>query len=189
MVFNFHIATYIQRCFPKFISLTGLHQKSQIDVAVETFNLFDFARVVSNDPYLNYETLFDLWIVDNLQQSKRFQVNYSLATQNVNVGMRLITHTPDNSCLNSVTPLFKSGNWPEREAYDLFGVFFDGHPDLRRILTDYGFQGYPMRKDFPLSGYTQVRYDDETKKIVIEPVKLSQEFRNFNFMKLWKNDV
>jgi NADH:ubiquinone oxidoreductase subunit C len=140
-------------------------------------------KYILGETQLSFKTLLDLWVVDYPKRFKnlRFQVNYLFLSYDYNIRLREILFTDAYQSVPSITEYYPAANWLEREAWNLFGVFFQDHPDLRTILTDYGFEGKPLRKDFPLVGYTQVRYDDESKRIVIEPVSLTQDFRTFTF--------
>jgi len=133
-----------------------------------------------------FEVLIDICGVDYPEREKRFEVVYHLLSPRRNQRIRVKCVTDEDTPVPSVVDVFPAANWFEREAYDMYGILFSGHPDLRRILTDYGFQGYPLRKDFPLTGYVEVRYDDALKRVVYEPVKLTQEFRSFDFMSPWE---
>jgi NADH-quinone oxidoreductase subunit C len=133
-----------------------------------------------------FEVLIDICGVDYPERQKRFEVVYHLLSPRKNQRIRVKCETNEDTSVPSVVGVFPAANWFEREAYDMYGILFSGHPDLRRILTDYGFQGYPLRKDFPLTGYVEVRYDDAQKRVVYEPVKLTQEFRSFDFMSPWE---
>jgi NADH-quinone oxidoreductase subunit C len=124
--------------------------------------------------------------VDYPERENRFDVVYCLLSLTQNHRVRIKITASENTLVPSATSVFSSAGWWEREAWDLFGIYFSGHPDLRRILSDYGFEGHPLRKDFPLTGYVEVRYDDEQKRVVYEPVKLTQEFRNFDFLSPWE---
>lgn len=126
-----------------------------------------------------YTQISDITAVDYPTRDQRFEVVYNLLSVRHNSRIRVKTYADEASPVPSVTGLYDGANWYEREVYDLFGVFFVGHPDLRRIMTDYGFDGHPLRKDFPLTGYTEIRYDEEKKRIVVEPLELTQAFRNF----------
>src|SRR5690606_30817081 len=123
--------------------------------------------------------------VDYPSRDKRFDVVYHLLSPRQNMRIRLRVMTHEATPVPSLTPIYPGADWYEREAYDFYGIRFTGHPDLRRILTDYGFEGYPLRKDFPLTGYVEVRYDDERKRVVYEPVRLAQQFRDFDFLSPW----
>jgi NADH dehydrogenase (ubiquinone) Fe-S protein 3 len=123
--------------------------------------------------------------VDLLGSTYRFCVAYDLLSLRNNSRLRIKIYLNEITSVNSVIPIFRNANWWEREVWDLYGIYFQNHPDLRRILTDYGFEGYPMRKDFPLSGYVEVRYDASKKRVVVEPLELAQEFRSFNYETPW----
>jgi NADH-quinone oxidoreductase subunit C len=131
-------------------------------------------------------SFIDLCVVDHPARAKRFDVVYHLLSPRQNQRIRVKLATDEETPVPSVTSVYPGADWFEREAYDLYGILFTGHPDLRRILTDYGFEGHPMRKDFPLTGYVEVRWDDELKRVVYEPVELKQEFRHFDFLSPWE---
>ena len=133
-----------------------------------------------------FEQMIDICGVDYPSRPERFEVVYHLLSIRTNRRIRVKTSTDENTPVASAIPVYPAANWWEREAYDMYGILFSGHPDLRRILTDYGFQGFPLRKDFPLTGYQEVRYDDIAKRVVYEPVKLNQEFRSFDFESPWE---
>lgn len=142
------------------------------------------------DGDLLFNTLLDVWGVDYLSHSKRFEVNYLLISIKYQLRLLLKVKLSEDEYIDSLVSYFKSANWLEREVWDMYGVYFYQHKDLRRILTDYGFQGHPLRKDFPLVGYTEVRYDDGEKRVLSEPVELAQEYRFFNFLNPWeKNQI
>jgi NADH-quinone oxidoreductase subunit C len=132
-----------------------------------------------------FEVLIDICGVDYPERERRFDVVYHLLSMSRNLRIRVKVETDEDTAVPSITPVFPVADWYEREAFDMYGVFFDGHPDLRRILTDYGFHGHPLRKDFPMTGYVEVRYDDELKRVVYEPVK-SVEWRNWDFLSPWE---
>ncbi|GAO98276.1 NADH-quinone oxidoreductase subunit C 1 [Caedimonas varicaedens] len=133
-----------------------------------------------------FKQLIDLCGVDYPEREQRFEVVYHLLSVKYNRRLRLKVYTDENSPVPSATAVYSAANWWEREAWDLFGIHFEGHPDLRRLLTDYGFEGHPLRKDFPLTGYVEVRYDDERKRVVYEDVQLPQAYRNFDFLSPWE---
>lgn len=133
-----------------------------------------------------FKILVDVCGVDYPEREERFEVVYHLLSLKHNQRIRVKVSTDEDTPVPSVVGVFSTANWFEREVWDLYGVFFSDHPDLRRILTDYGFEGHPLRKDFPLTGYVEVRYDDEQKRVVYEPVKLTQEFRRFDFLSPWE---
>lgn len=139
-----------------------------------------------DEPVAQFKTLVDVCGADYPDREKRFEVVYNLLSYRHNRRVRVKTLTDEATPVPSVTSVFSSAGWYERETWDLYGVFFSDHPDLRRILTDYGFEGHPLRKDFPLTGYVEVRYDEEQKRVVYEPVKLTQDFRTFDFLSPWE---
>ncbi|HEX6980504.1 MAG TPA: NADH-quinone oxidoreductase subunit C [Alphaproteobacteria bacterium] len=139
-----------------------------------------------DDANCQFKLLMDLCGVDYPDREQRFEVVYNLLSLKHNQRIRVKIMTDEATPVPSVTSVFSSAGWFEREAWDLFGIFFSDHPDLRRILTDYGFEGHPLRKDFPLTGYVEVRYDEEQKRVVYEPVKLTQDFRTFDFLSPWE---
>jgi NADH-quinone oxidoreductase subunit C len=139
-----------------------------------------------DDPQCLFKLLMDLCGADYPEREQRFDVVYNLLSLKHNQRVRVKAMTDEATPVPSVVSVFSSANWFERETWDLYGIFFADHPDLRRILTDYGFQGHPLRKDFPLTGYVEVRYDQEQKRVVYEPVKLTQDFRTFDFLSPWE---
>lgn len=155
-----------------------------IDVARD--RIVDVLKTLRDDSKCQFVVLIDICGVDYPEREQRFDVVYHLLSPRLNQRLRVKIKTDEASPVASVNDVFPAANWYEREAYDLYGIRFTGHPDLRRLLTDYGFQGYPLRKDFPLTGYVEVRYDDEKKRVVYEPVKLTQEFRDFDFESPWE---
>ena len=149
----------------------------------------DIVRVVTflrDDPQCRFVCFIDLCGADYPARERRFDVIYHFLAPHQNGRIRVKVETDEVTPVPSLIGLFPAANWYEREAYDLYGILFSGHPDLRRILTDYGFEGHPLRKDFPMTGYVEVRYDDGQGRVVYEPVKLSQEFRNFDFLSPWE---
>ena len=133
-----------------------------------------------------FQQLTDLAGVDYPERAERFDVVYHLLSLTKNLRVRVRVTTDERAAVPSVTGVYPAADWFEREAFDMYGMLFSGHPDLRRLLTDYGFQGYPLRKDFPMTGYVEVRYDEAQKRVVYEPGKLTQEFRNFDFLSPWE---
>jgi NADH-quinone oxidoreductase subunit C len=148
----------------------------------------DVARYLRDDPAGLFISFVDLAGVDYPLREKRFEVVLHLLSPKHNRRIRVKTAVDEDTPVPSLCEIFPAADWFEREAYDLFGILFSGHPDLRRILTDYGFDGHPLRKDFPMTGYVEVRYDDEQKRVVYEPVRLNQEFRQFDFLSPWEGD-
>jgi NADH-quinone oxidoreductase subunit C len=151
--------------------------------AEDIVKLMTFLR---DDPRCQFVSFIDACAVDWPAREKRFDVVYNLLSPKLNRRIRVKVETDEATPVPSVVAVYPGADWFEREAYDLYGVLFVGHPDLRRILTDYGFEGYPLRKDFPLTGFVEVRWDDEVKRVVYNPVRLSQEFRNFDFLSPWE---
>ncbi len=139
-----------------------------------------------DDPAWLFKILIDVCGADYPDRPERFEVVYHLLSVHKNLRVRVKTSTDATTAVPSVVGIHPGANWFEREAFDLYGILFEGHPDLRRILTDYGFRGHPLRKDFPLTGYVELRYDEEQKRVVYEPVKLPQEFRSFDFLSPWE---
>jgi len=158
----------------------------ELTVRVHRETILDCLRKLHDDEACRFISFTDIAGADYPDRDERFEVVYHLLSPNRNLRIRLKVRTDEDSTVPSVTPLFPAADWYERETYDLYGILFSGHPDLRRILTDYGFDGYPLRKDFPTTGYVEVRYDEERKRVVYEPVKLAQEFRQFDYLSPWE---
>jgi NADH-quinone oxidoreductase subunit C len=161
-------------------------RNGQAIVTVKRDAIAAVLTLLRDDPALRFEVLIDIAGVDYPDRVERFEIVYQLLSLKHNKRARVKVTTDEATPVPSVTGVFKSAGWYEREAWDLFGVFFSDHPDLRRLLTDYGFEGHPLRKDFPLTGYVEVRYDEEQRRVVYEPVKLKQEFRSFDFLSPWE---
>ena len=160
------------------------HGELMVTTSAESLaKLFTFLR---DDQNCQFKQLVDVTAVDYPDRDPRFDVVYNLLSLKHNHRLRVKLATNADTPVPSVCAVFSSANWSEREVWDLFGLFFSDHPDLRRILTDYGFEGHPLRKDFPLTGYVEVRYDEDQKRVVYEPVKLTQEFRSFDFVSPWE---
>lgn len=148
--------------------------------------LLDLVKFLRVDPQCQFKVLVDVCGADYPERPLRFDVVYNLLSIRHNLRVRIKVETDEETPVPSIVGLHSSAGWFERETWDMYGIFFSDHPDLRRILTDYGFEGHPLRKDFPLTGYVEVRYDDEQKRVVYEPVKLVQEFRSFDFLSPWE---
>ena len=159
---------------------------NQLTVVVEAARIVDVAKFLRDDPNCRFVNITDITAVDYPAREKRFDVIYNFLSPTLNTRIRLKVHADETTQVPSIIDVFPGADWFEREAYDLYGVIFIGHPDMRRLLTDYGFEGHPLRKDFPLTGFVEVRYDDELKRVVYEPVRLTQEFRNFDFLSPWE---
>jgi NADH-quinone oxidoreductase subunit C len=149
-------------------------------------DLLEVLTFLRDDPDCRFVCFTDITAADYPEREKRFDVVYHLLSPYRNARVRVKVQVGETDDVPTAIPVFKAADWFEREVFDLFGIFFTGHPDLRRILTDYGFQGHPLRKDFPTTGYVEVRYDDEQKRVVYEPVKLVQEFRQFDYLSPWE---
>lgn len=143
-------------------------------------------KILKNNFNTYMVTLLDIWCVDYPEKKKRFQINYLLSSLKFNFRIIIRVYVKDNEGIETVSNIYKSAGWLEREVWDMYGVFFKNNNDLRRILTDYGFEGFPLRKDFPMTGFVEIRYDDTEKKIVQEYIEISQEYRVFNFKSPWE---
>ncbi|ACO55621.1 NADH dehydrogenase subunit 9 (mitochondrion) [Micromonas commoda] len=160
--------------------------RDEIICIVPSWALLPFLTFLKNHTNTQFKMLIDITAVDYPSRSSRFEVVYQLLSIHYNARIRVKTNVDELTPIESVSSLFPSANWFERETWDMFGICFLNHPDLRRILTDYGFEGHPLRKDFPVSGYVEFRYDDSKKRVISEPVELAQEFRYFDFASPWE---
>ncbi len=160
------------------------HGELNVDVAPS--NIAGFVEFLKTDASCRFTQMLDIAGVDYPERAKRFDVVYHMLSMTQNQRIRLRVSVREDEVVPSVTGVFPSADWYERETFDMYGIIFSGHPDLRRLLTDYGFRGHPLRKDFPTTGYTEVRYDEVQKRVVYEPVKLPQEYRQFDFMSPWE---
>jgi len=160
--------------------------EGQLSMVVTQASLVSFVDFLKSDHTCRFSTLVDITAIDHVARDPRFDVVYHFLSMYENQRIRLKVETRESDLIPSITGPHPSANWFEREVFDMFGILFSGHPDLRRILTDYGFRGHPLRKDFPTTGYTEVRYSDTQKRVVYEPVKLVQEYRQFDFMSPWE---
>jgi len=176
-----HVSTVL-----KGVALRSDVRFGELTLTIVRDDIVSALTTLRDDPRCRFEVLLDICGVDYPARPERFEVVYHLLSPRKNLRLRLKVATDERSAVPSVVEVFPAANWYEREAYDMYGIMFSGHPDLRRILTDYGFEGYPLRKDFPLTGYVEVRYDDEQKRVVYEPVRLNQEFRSFDFESPWE---
>jgi len=168
-------------------AVTGVQDSfGEITVLAKAERIVDVLTYLRDDPAGQFICFTDLCGADYPEREKRFDVVYQLLSPVKNLRVRVKIQTDEATPVPSAIPVFPAANWCERETYDLFGVVFDGHPDLRRILTDYGFEGHPLRKDFPMTGFVEVRYDDLEKRVLYEPVRLPQEFRQFDFLSPWE---
>jgi NADH-quinone oxidoreductase subunit C len=157
-----------------------------LEINLSNVNLLTFLNFLESDSIFAFNQLLDLFSIDYPSNLNRFQLNYIFLSTELNLRLRITSALQLNHYAYSISSVFKSANWLEREIWDMHGIPFLGHPDLRRILTNYGFSSFPLRKDFPLSGFTEIRYDDELKMVVEEPLALTQEFRYFDFLSPWQ---
>ncbi|OCW58693.1 NADH-quinone oxidoreductase subunit C [Hoeflea olei] len=158
----------------------------ELTLLTQPAKLIELMTFLRDDAQCQFVSFIDICGVDWPGRPERFDVVYHLLSPRQNLRIRVKVMTAEDAPVPSLTAVYPGADWFEREAYDLYGILFTGHPDLRRILTDYGFEGHPLRKDFPLTGFVEVRYDDEVKRVVYEPVELRQEFRNFDFLSPWE---
>jgi len=166
--------------------LTTQVANGELTITVVPDQITEVLKFLKNDPRCMFDCFIDITATDFPERAVRFEVIYHLLSPRQNLRIRLKIQTDEQTPVPSAVEQFPAANWFEREVFDLYGVMFSNHPDMRRILTDYGFQGHPMRKDFPLTGFVEVRYDEDQKRVVYEPVKLNQEFRNFDAMSPWE---
>ena len=185
----FKLMNYILSLFPYYLNETVIvkYDEDSLVFVVKKENLILLLNFLKNHYWLKFKTLISITAIDFPERYERFEVNYFLLSHKLNKRIVIRVSTDDIRPIPSITSIYKSANWYEREVWDLFGVFFSRHPDLRRILTDYGFEGFPFRKDFPQTGYVEVRYDDQKKYVLYEPIEFTQEFRYYDFMTPWTN--
>ena len=176
----------VQECLPKYLQVARLTHQKEVELCIAPSGIIPVITFLKNHHATQFTNIVDIAAVDVPARTNRFEIVYNLLSVRKNARIRVKTYTDDLVPIDSTVPLFKGSDWYEREIYDMFGVIFRGHPDLRRILTDYGFEGHPFRKDFPLSGYEEVRFDEDTRRIVYEPVELAQEFRKFELSPSWE---
>jgi NADH-quinone oxidoreductase subunit C len=175
----------IQTALPA--SVTGYEVvRGELTITAKATDIVKVATFLRDDPGCQFICIIDVTAVDFPGREQRFDVVYHLLSPRLNQRIRVKCATDETTPVPSLIGVFRGADWFERETYDLYGVLFTGHPDMRRILTDYGFEGHPLRKDFPLTGFVEVRYDDEQKRVVYDKVKLSQEFRSFDFLSPWE---
>ena len=158
----------------------------QLYINIDNEDLIDVTLFIKSNENTKFRQLIDITVVDYPENAQRFKVVYLFLSHEFNQRIILSYLINENEVIPSLTPLYPAANWMEREVFDMYGVRFKDHPDLRRILTDYGFEGHPLRKDFPLTGHTEVRYSEDQKKVINEPVKLEQNYRNFDYESPWK---
>lgn len=179
------LAAYIRDKLPAAITASGVNH-GELTLTARRDDIVQVLTLLRDDPECLFENPIDICGVDYPERAERFDVVYHLLSPRKNQRIRVKISTDEATAVPSVVDVFPFANWYERETYDMYGILFSNHPDLRRILTDYGFQGFPLRKDFPLTGFVETRYDDLQKRVVYEPVKLMQEFRAFDFESPWE---
>ena len=158
----------------------------ELTIHADAQRIVEVAKFLRDDPRCQFWCIIDVTAIDWPARERRFDVVYHFLSPKQNARIRVKVETDESTPVPSIIQVFPGADWFEREVYDLYGVLFTGHPDMRRILTDYGFEGHPLRKDFPLTGFVEVRWDDDAKRVVYEPVRLTQEFRNFDFLSPWE---
>ena len=176
-IVNSHLASKIQQ---------SNIENNELFFEVKEEDLTETIQFLKSNDKCKFKQLIDIAGVDYPDNEKRFQLIYLLLSHEYNLRVKILIHFDEKQTINSITKIFPSANWMEREVFDMYGVKFKNHPDLRRILTDYGFKGHPLRKDFPLTGFNEVRYSEKDKKVIYEPVKLEQNYRNFDFESPWE---
>lgn len=179
------IGSLIEATLPDAVTSASL-VGGELVVEAKRDDIVSVLSFLRDDVNCQFKQLMDVCGVDYPEDEQRFEVVYNLLSLTHNLRVRIKVRTNEDEAVPTATGVFSSAGWFEREAWDLYGIYFADHPDLRRLLTDYGFEGHPLRKDFPLTGYVELRYDDEKKRVVYEPVKLTQEFRSFDFMSPWE---
>ncbi|MGB0694725.1 MAG: NADH-quinone oxidoreductase subunit C [Rhodospirillaceae bacterium] len=179
------LAAHLEVALPQHVISTRL-ERDELEILINRPSVVTVMTFLRDDSNCLFKQLTDLCGVDWPEREERFDVVYHLLSHRHNQRIRVKLHTSEEEAVPSVTGVFAAAGWFERETWDMYGIFFAGHPDLRRILSDYGFEGFPLRKDFPLTGYKELRYDEEQKRVVYEPVKLPQDFRTFDFLSPWE---
>lgn len=177
---------YVAECMPKHVQKVQLTSGDELEILITPEGVIPILSFLKDHHNAQFASLADITACDMPTRQYRFELVYNLLSLRFNSRIRVKTYTDELTPIESASYVFAAANWYEREIWDMFGVFFTNHPDLRRILTDYGFEGHPMRKDFPLSGYLEYRYDDELQRVVTEPVELSQEYRKFDLAAPWE---
>lgn len=177
---------FVAECLPKYVQKVQISLGDELEIMITPDGVIPVLAFLKDHHLAQFESLVDIAGVDVPTREFRFEVVYNLLSLRYNARIRVKTYTDELTPIDSACEVYKAADWYEREIWDMFGVYFANHPDLRRILTDYGFEGHPFRKDFPLSGYVEVRYDDEAKRVVVEPLELAQEFRKFDLVGPWE---
>lgn len=179
------LGDYLTAAFPQDVTKAEIVH-GELIATVKRDAIVEVLTFLREDPRCLFTQLVDICGVDYPDRAERFDVVYNLLSLRLNHRIRVKATTDEDNPVPSATGVYSAAGWFEREAWDLYGIYFSDHPDLRRILTDYGFEGHPMRKDFPLTGYVEVRYDEDQKRVIYEPVRLKQEFRSFDFLSPWE---
>lgn len=177
---------YVAECMPKYVQKVQVVTGNELEVLIAPDGIVPVLQFLKDHHQCQFTSLADIGAMDVPSRENRFELIYNLLSLRFNSRIRVRSYTDELTPVDSCNEVFKAADWYEREIWDMYGVFFANHPDLRRILTDYGFEGHPFRKDFPLSGFVEVRYDDEVKRVVVEPVELAQEFRKFDLSSPWE---
>eukprot|EP00043_Microstomoeca_roanoka_P027204 m.13780 g.13780 ORF g.13780 m.13780 type:complete len:263 (+) comp7415_c0_seq1:67-855(+) len=180
------LGQFIASALPKHVQIAQVTGHDELEIFIAPSSIIPVLTFLRDNTLCQFKNLSDLCGVDIPKRQNRFELVYNLLSLRHNLRIRVRTYTDELSAVDSCFSVFKAADWYEREVWDMYGVYFLGHPDLRRILTDYGFEGHPLRKDFPLSGFVEVRYDEDVKRVVCEPIELAQEFRKFDFQSPWE---
>ncbi|CAK9823279.1 NADH dehydrogenase [ubiquinone] iron-sulfur protein 3, mitochondrial [Anthophora retusa] len=180
------LGAYITACLPKYVQKTQIVTGNELEIMICPEGLIPTMKFLRNHHKTRFTSLSDMTALDVPSRLHRFELVYNLLSFHYNTRIRVKTYTDELTPVQSIEPIYIAANWYEREVWDMFGILFQGNSDLRRILTDYGFEGHPLRKDFPLSGFVEVRYDNELQRVVCEPVELTQEFRKFELSAPWE---
>lgn len=177
---------YAGQCMPKYIQKIQLTHGNELELLIAPQGVLPVITFLKDHTNAQFNNISDVTAIDVPSRVNRFEIIYNILSIRYATRIRVKTYTDELTPIDSISEIFKGANWYEREVYDMFGVYFANHPDLRRILTDYGFEGHPLQKNFPLSGYQELRYDDELERIIYEPVELAQEFRKFDLQTPWQ---
>jgi len=181
-----NFGTYAGQCLPKYVQKIRLTHGNELELLIAPQGILPVITFLKDHTNSQFYSISDITAVDVPSRLNRFEIVYNFLSIKYCSRIRVKTYTDEMTPIDSISEIFQGANWYEREVYDMFGVYFANHPDLRRILTDYGFEGHPFRKDFPLTGYEELRYDDELERIIYEPVELAQEFRKFSLDSPWE---
>jgi len=177
---------YVGECMPKFVQKVQVTGFNELEILIHPEGVVPVLSFLKDNTNSQFENITDIVGLDVPSRQNRFELVYILLSLRFNSRIKVKTYTDELTPIPSINDIYAGANWYEREIWDMYGVYFSNHPDLRRILTDYGFEGHPFRRDFPLSGYVEVRYDDEVKRVVAEPIELAQEFRKFDYNSPWE---